>query len=101
LHSGKAYTITGPQAISYGDAAEILSKHIGRNISYVSISEDDARKAIIDMGMSDWHTNILLELLKLSREGYLSSVSSEVETVTGKKPISFAKFAEEHADAFR
>lgn len=101
LYSGKAYTITGPQAISYGDAAEILSEHIGRNISYVSISEDDARKAIIDMGMSDWHTNILLELLKLSREGYLSSISSEVETVTGKKPISFAKFAKEHADAFR
>lgn len=101
LHSGKAYTITGPQAISYGDAAEILSEHIGRNISYISISEDDARKAILDMGMSDWHTNILLELLKLSREGYLSSISSEVETVTGKKPISFAKFAEEHADAFR
>jgi uncharacterized protein YbjT (DUF2867 family) len=53
LHSGKAYTITGPQAISYGDAAKILSEHIGRNISYVSISEDDARKAIIDIGMGD------------------------------------------------
>ena len=25
--------------------------------------EDDARKAIKDMGMSDWHTNILLDLL--------------------------------------
>lgn len=56
LHSGKAYTITVPEAISYGDAAGILSEYIGRNISYVSIAEDDARKAIIEMGMSDWHT---------------------------------------------
>jgi hypothetical protein len=45
-----------PEAISYGDAAGILSEYIGRNISYVSIAEDDARKAIIEMGMSDWHT---------------------------------------------
>lgn len=101
LHSGKAYTITGPQAISYGDAARILSEYIGRNISYVNISEDDARKAIIDMGMSDWHTNILLELLKLSREGYLSSISNAVEAVTGKKPISFAQFVRDYMEAFR
>jgi uncharacterized protein YbjT (DUF2867 family) len=101
LHNGKAYTITGPESISYGDAAGILSKYIGRNITYVSISEDDARKAIIDMGMSDWHTNILLELLMLSREGYLSSVSHDVEAVTGNKPISFAQFAKENADTFR
>jgi uncharacterized protein YbjT (DUF2867 family) len=99
LHSGKAYTITGPEAISYGEAAKILSEYIGRSISYVSISEDDARKAIIDMGMSDWHTNILL--LMLSREGYLSSISHDVEAVTGNKPISFAEFAKEHAEAFR
>ena len=101
LHSGKAYTITGPEAISYGEAAKILSEYIGRSISYVSISEDDAHKAIINMGMSDWHTNILLELLMLSREGYLSSVTHDVEAVTGNKPISFAEFAKEHADAFR
>lgn len=100
LHNGKAYTITGPDAISYGDAARILSEYIGRNISYVSISEDDARKAIKDMGMSDWHTNILLDLLKLSREGHLSSISQDVEEVTGKKPIRFSQFAKDYTSAF-
>jgi uncharacterized protein YbjT (DUF2867 family) len=76
------YTLTGPEVISYRDAAEILSEHIGRKISYVNISEDDARRLIKDMGMSDWHTNILLELLKLSRGGYLSNISQSVEEVT-------------------
>jgi hypothetical protein len=63
----------------YGDAAEILSEYIGRKISYVNISEDDARRLIKEMGISDWHTNILLELLKLSRDGYLSNISHAVE----------------------
>ena len=42
-HNDKAYTITGPEALSYGQAAEILSEYIGRKISFVNISEDDAR----------------------------------------------------------
>jgi uncharacterized protein YbjT (DUF2867 family) len=100
LHNGKAYTITGPEAISYRDAAGILSEYIGRKVSYVSISEDDARKAIKDMGMSDWHTNILLELLKISRDGYLSSIFPAVEEVTGKKLISFSQFARDNVQAF-
>ena len=42
-HNDKAYTITGPEALSFGQAAEILSEYIGRKISFVNISEDDAR----------------------------------------------------------
>jgi uncharacterized protein YbjT (DUF2867 family) len=94
IHNRKAYTLTGPEAISYGDAARILSEYIGKEIAYVNISEDDTRRMLTkDMGMSEWHTNILLELLKLSRDGYLSNVSDAVEKVTGKEPISFSQFA--------
>jgi hypothetical protein len=50
---------------------------------------------------SRWETNILLELLRLSREGYLSSISNAVEEVTGKKPISFSQFAKDYTSAFR
>ena len=89
LHSGKAYTITGSDAISYRDAAGILSDYIDRKVSYVNISEDDARKAIINMGMSEWHTNIILELLTLSREGYLSSISHDFEMVTERNQYHF------------
>src|SRR5215831_10169454 len=101
LHNGKAYTITGPEAIPYRDAAGILSDSINRKVSYVNISEDDARKAIINMGMSDWHTNILLELLMFSREGYLSSISHDFEVVTGKKPIPFSQFTRDYISAFK
>jgi uncharacterized protein YbjT (DUF2867 family) len=101
IHSGKAYTITGPESLSYSEAAEILSNHIGRKISYVNISEDDARKLITNMGMNEWHTNILLDLLKLSREGYLSNISRAVEEVTGKQPIPFSQFAKDYAESFR
>ena len=59
------------------------------------------RKAIKDMGMSDWHTNILLELLELSKDGYLSSISHVVEEVTGKNPRTFSQFAKDYTSAFQ
>jgi uncharacterized protein YbjT (DUF2867 family) len=79
LHNGKSFTLTGPEAISYRDAANILSQHIGREISYENISEDDTRKGIKEIGMNDWHANILLELLHLSKEGDLSNISLYLE----------------------
>jgi uncharacterized protein YbjT (DUF2867 family) len=39
--SNKTYTLTGPDAISYGDASGNLPESIGRNTSYVSIFEDE------------------------------------------------------------
>jgi len=99
-YNGKGYNITGPEAISYADAARILSEQVGKEISYVNISEDDARKGMKDIAWDEWPINYFMELYNIIRLGYLSQVSSVVE-VTGKKPISFSQFANHYAQAFR
>jgi uncharacterized protein YbjT (DUF2867 family) len=102
LHNGKAYNITGPEAISFGQAAIILSEQVGKKISYVSISEDDARKGMKDIGWDEWRINFLIELYNIIRLGYLSEVySSPVEEITGKRAISFSQFAKDYAETFR
>jgi uncharacterized protein YbjT (DUF2867 family) len=101
-HNGKAYNITGPEAISFEQAARILSEQAGKKISYVSISEDDARKGMKDIGWDEWRINFLIELYNIIRLGYLSEVySSPVEEITGKRAISFSQFAKDYAEAFR
>ena len=45
-HKGKSYNITGPEALSYGDAALILSNELGKKITYVNISDEDARNGM-------------------------------------------------------
>jgi uncharacterized protein YbjT (DUF2867 family) len=100
-HMNKAYDVTGPESLTYSDAANILSTEAGKKIGYTNISEEDARRMIREMGMSDWHTNVLLELLRITRGGYLSNISSAVEDVTGSKPISFHQFTKDYASAFR
>jgi uncharacterized protein YbjT (DUF2867 family) len=100
-HKGKAYDITGGEALSYGQAAELLSKQVGKKVNYVNISDEDARKGMKDMGMDEWTINSILELFQFSREGYVSAISPIVEQITGNKPISFSQFAYDYAGAFK
>jgi uncharacterized protein YbjT (DUF2867 family) len=89
-HIDKSYDITGPESLIYSETADILSIEVGKKIRYINISEDQVRQLIRNFGMNDLHTNVLIELLKITRDGYLSEVSSAVEEVTGKKPISLS-----------
>jgi uncharacterized protein YbjT (DUF2867 family) len=100
-HKNKTYLITGPEALSYHQVAEILSNATGKRISYVNISEEEAKAAMKEIGMSDWLINTVSELSDYFRKGKASEVSSAVEEVTGKKPISFYQFAKDYASAFR
>ena len=100
-HMGKAYDITGGEALSYGEAAEILSKELGKKVNYVNISDEDARKGMKDMGADEWTINSMIELFGITRAGYLSEISSAVEQVTGNKPIPFSQFARDYAGAFK
>jgi uncharacterized protein YbjT (DUF2867 family) len=100
-NNNKTYLITGPEALSYHQAAGILSSATDKKISYVNISEEEARGAMKEMDMSDWLINTISELHDYFRKGNASQVSSAVEEVTGKKPISFSQFAKDYAEAFR
>jgi hypothetical protein len=47
-----------------------------------------------EIGMNDWLINTISDLYTYFRKGYASQVFSAFEEVTGKKPITFAQFAE-------
>jgi len=99
-HIGNAYVITA-EAISYGQAAEILSKEIGRRISYVDIPEDDALKGMKEGGMDDWLIYAIREFYSIIKAGHASKTTTVAEQIIGRKPISFSQFAKDYAKFFR
>jgi uncharacterized protein YbjT (DUF2867 family) len=88
------------EAISYGQAAEILSKEIGKRISYTDILEEDARKGMKEIGMYDWFIDVMMESYNIIRAGYASQTTTVVEQITGQKLIPFTQFANDYAQAF-
>ena len=100
-HKGKSYDITGPEALSYGDAALILSNELGKKITYVNISDEDARNGMRAMGLDKWFIDCMIELYDVSRKGYASDISSAVEDIIGRKSTSFSHFVKESIASFR
>jgi uncharacterized protein YbjT (DUF2867 family) len=100
-HEGKAYTLTGGEALTNGHVAEKISRVAGRKISYVDLTPAEFKKAILSAGAPEWSAEALLDLQRLYREGNASLVSDDVERLTGRKPITFDQFARDYAFAFQ
>lgn len=100
-HEGKAYTLTGPEALTYGDIAASLTRVLGKPVSYVAISDDDFRKAMADLGAPAPLVEALVDLFTFYRSGRAATVSGDLAKVTGRAPTSFETWARDHAAAFR
>jgi hypothetical protein len=87
--------------LSFDQAAEILSKEIGRTISYVDIPGEDARKGMKEMGMEDWLIGAIMEFNNQIKAGYASKMTDVVKQITGRNPILFAQFAMDYVEALR
>jgi len=100
-HEGRAYSLTGPEALTNTQVAEKLSLVLARTIHYVDVPPDDFKKTLLTTGMPDWSVNALLDLQRLYREGGASMVDPTVERLTGRKAISFDDFARAYRFAFQ
>jgi len=100
-HKNKIYTLTGPAALSIDEVARTLSHAADREIKYVDVPESAARDAMLNAGMAEWQVDLLMELHAINKQSRWSTITSDVQEVTGKPPIAFREFACDHADKFR
>lgn len=99
-HMGRAYELTGPEAIDNHEVASVLSRAVGRKIAYVDVTDEAARKAMADMGSPEVLTEALMGLNNVIRAGYTATVTNTVEAVTGRAPRTIEEFARDHASAW-
>jgi uncharacterized protein YbjT (DUF2867 family) len=100
-HEGAVYTLTGPAAISFYEVAEALSEVLGKEVRYVDISLEDAKRAMLNMGLSEWRADVLIEYAKAHSEGYSNFTTEDVEQLTGHRATSYQEFATDFERVFR
>ena len=87
-HAGARYDVTGPEALSYTDAAARLTGFMGRRISYVGASDDAVRQALLGAGLTEWFANALVGLYQDYRRsgtgGYAAQVTETIQRLTGR-----------------
>jgi uncharacterized protein YbjT (DUF2867 family) len=99
-HEGKTYVITGPEALTFQQVAEILSSVLGRKIEYVDVPLAAAREGMRQSGMPPWNARVVSELLGYFATGAAASVSDTVPRLLGRPAIIFKTFATDHRAAF-
>jgi uncharacterized protein YbjT (DUF2867 family) len=100
-HEGKAYPITGPEALSMAEVAEKLSAVTGKTIRYVNVTPEDAKNAQLAAGLPPYLVEALAELFAERRKGKEAQVSPFVRTILGRSATSFDEFAARNAAIFR
>ena len=87
-HTGAAYDVTGPEALSYTDVAAKLTSAMGRRITYIGAPDDAVRQALLGAGLNEWFANALVDLYQDYRrsgtDGYAAQVTSTVQQLTGR-----------------
>jgi uncharacterized protein YbjT (DUF2867 family) len=99
-HIGKAYLLTGPEAFSYGDVAERLSRILGRTITYQHVPLTSMRDQLLASGMPAWHVDVQVDFSTALETGQASAVTSTVEDVTGRPARTLEQFIREHLALF-
>ena len=96
-HMGKAYELTGPEALDNHEVAAILTRTLGREIAYVDVPDDAARQAMAEMGSPEKMIDVLMGLNNVIRDGHTAAVTDAVEKVSGRAPRAFEEFARDFA----
>jgi uncharacterized protein YbjT (DUF2867 family) len=99
-HGGKAYTLTGSQALSHGGVASLITAASGLPVQYVPLSEDEARAEWASAGLPMENVERLIAFYRIVRTGAAAAVDSCVEQLLGRKPNTFAEFATRSAAAW-
>ena len=96
-HEGQAYSLNGPEALTYDAMADALSKVLGRPISHVNLPSADLKSAMLAEGMPDALADRMLDLERYFRENHAGELTDDIKQVTGRDPRQFAAYARETA----
>jgi uncharacterized protein YbjT (DUF2867 family) len=99
-HEGKWYTLTGPEAITFGQVAGYLWGTLGREIEYLNVPDEAALQGMVEQGLPEFVAGQIVTVFGILRSGAQERTTSTVRTLTGRKPHGFAEFAGEYAPLF-
>lgn len=98
---GRAFALTGPAALGYAEAAQILSDVMGRKVGYTPIDDDTFVGILTGVGVGADYARFLATIFHPVREGWTAGVSDGVKTLTGREPRSVAQWAQDNAAALK
>jgi uncharacterized protein YbjT (DUF2867 family) len=99
-YAGKAYDFTGATT-NFEDFAKVFSEVLGRPITYVAATIEQAEQGMRSRNMPDW---LVMHLVAVARAGEKGAFSAEmtqpIKDIVGRAPLTTKQFVEAHKSMF-
>jgi uncharacterized protein YbjT (DUF2867 family) len=99
-HTGKVYTLTGPESLTYFDVARFLTEAVGKPIRYEALTADEAVRSMVSLGVPELITRSRVEIHLSFSNGAFTPVTNTVHDLLGHPPRPFSTFARDYASVF-
>lgn len=93
-HAGVTYDLTGPEALTFAEMAQVVSEVTGRPVRFHDETPEEAYASRAAYGAPDWQVDAWVSTYTAVARGELDGVSGDVERVTGRRPVSLREYLE-------
>jgi NAD(P)H dehydrogenase (quinone) len=99
-HAGKTYEFTGPTT-TLGEFAQVFSEVLGKRVTYIGASLEQAEQGMKARGMPDWLVAHMVAMARAGANGAFSNENTQpVREIAGRAPLTSRAFVEAHKAAF-
>ncbi|MFJ3825541.1 NmrA family NAD(P)-binding protein [Streptomyces nodosus] len=99
-HAGATYSLAGPQALTFRDAADTIASVSGRPVFYNDIDQEAWISGVLAAGVPADYAVMLRWLTGAIITGDGATPTGDIERVTGRPATTFREFAERNARAW-
>ncbi|MEQ8405668.1 MAG: NmrA family NAD(P)-binding protein [Oceanicaulis sp.] len=99
--AGGAYALTGPEALTMGDAAQVFTDVLEKPVRHISSDPVTHVVKQIRRGRDRMTTMVMAALYTAQRFGLAESVTADVETLTGRPAGTLRDYVRRNAEIWR
>lgn len=90
-HAGAVYDLTGPESLTLGEAAAVLSEVLGRAVTYQPETVEEAYASRASYGAPQWQLDAWVSTYTAIAAGQLDGVTDAVPRLTGRPATPLAE----------
>ncbi|WP_181783465.1 NAD(P)H-binding protein [Pseudonocardia pini] len=91
-HAGRVYELTGPRALTFAEAVELIARASGLPLTYKQVSLAEYTAALVEQGVSETEAEHVSAMFELMARGVIAGTTDGVATVLGRPPRTFEEY---------
>ncbi|MCX6466293.1 MAG: NAD(P)H-binding protein [Pseudonocardiales bacterium] len=92
-HAGRVHELTGPRALTFAEAVDLIGRAAGRPLTYEQVPADAYRAALVREGWDAGDADHVTAMFVLMERGVLAGTADGVAAVLGRAPRTFEDYA--------